>query len=53
MNVKQKKEFFKRNNQNKKVSIDTKGSLGNFISTAESIDLTGEDLVSCIISRIS
>ena len=45
MNVKQKKEYFKLNNHNKKVSIDNKGSLGYALSTAESLDLTGEDLV--------
>lgn len=45
MNVSQKKEFFRRNNQNKKVPRDDKGSIGYAISTAEQIDLTGDDLV--------
>lgn len=44
MNVQQKKEFYKKNNQNKKVPIDEKDTLGYMIATSESIDLTGQDI---------
>ena len=44
MNVKQKKEFYKRNNQNKKQNISNKGSIDYDIYESEKIDLTGKDL---------
>jgi len=45
MNSQQKKEFYKRNMANKSQPIDEKGTLAYALAQAESIDLSGEQLV--------
>ena len=45
MNSKQKKEYFRRNNENKKSKLSNKGSITYLIEDSESVDLTGEDIM--------
>lgn len=44
MNSQQKKEFYRKNNKNKSLPIDNKGSIAYDIHQAETIDLTGKDI---------
>lgn len=52
MNVEQKKEFYKRNSQNKKTPRSVEGSLEYMIDTAETKDLTGDDLMKICNNKV-